>query len=174
MSNRPTGVKVIAVWYIAQSLFLGLLFLIVWLQPEGFSELGKGFAEFHLSGRWFLFSTSLITALTFLSGVGLWAGEKGGWWLGTFCSIYGVAGALQTMRLQNWFHSVQHVGDSGPDRTLPLAGRAALSFGVVLYLMRAEIMDHFGIPESRRVTSIGVSVIVVLLMLGVASAIGRT
>ena len=75
-NDRPLGVSIIAIWNVVVGLGIGLLLVVASLHPGNLAELGRGFATVGISGKWLLASVVVISALTFLAGIGLWTGER--------------------------------------------------------------------------------------------------
>jgi len=154
-NDRPLGVSIIAIWNVVVALGIGLLLVVASLHPGNLAELGRGFATVGISGKWLLASVVVISALTFLAGIGLWTGERLGWWLGSFCSLYGVAGILTGIPVLARIG--QHFGQPAltSGRLSSLVMRFAINLSILLYLMRADVMLYLDIPHEHRFKYLG-------------------
>lgn len=174
VTQRPLGVSIIAAWQVIVAMFFVLLLVVARLQPGNLADLDRGFATVGISGKWILVSVVTIAALTLLSGIGLWTGERAGWWLGCFCSLYGVLGVFASM------HTVvrlsQRFGVAGltSETSLRFAVRLAINLGILFYLMRADVMDYLDVPSESRFRSLGYISIGVITIYGLTLLFGRT
>jgi len=150
MGDRPFGITVVAVWQIAVGFLFAALILVVRFRSGGLADLGEAFSSVGISGLWVLVSTVLFAALSLVSGVALWQGERVGWWLASFCALYSIAGNLAAIRLLSWLQHDQGVEALTRPRLTSLLFRIGINGAILLYMVRTETMEYLEVSRERR------------------------
>jgi hypothetical protein len=171
--ERPWGIRIIAVWLMIVGLGMGAVLMYMRVQPEGAQRTGEALASVGISGRWVLLSAIFLAGMTILAGVALWLGEPAGWWLGSFCALYGIARIASAFHLLSQLRSRCDVVKLDEPRMTTLLMRGGINLVILGYLARTESMEYLGVPSRSRVRSLVVLALVVSAVCGLSFVLSR-
>ena len=116
----------------------------------------------------------LISAMLLVAGimlgasVGMWRGDRWGWWLGAFIQVFGVVRNLPTLvMIPGMEDPLGEQSEAFEMLIVRVIGRSVISLLLILYFFKANVLAYFGLEDVNRAMAL-VALVVASTVLMVA------
>lgn len=143
---RPTLITILAILNILGGLSVFITQLVAW------GNLKQAAIQSSISITQLLLGFIFLAVLSVSSGIGMWLGQKWGWWLGAFNELYVIPRRINVLLAALSMYS----GTEGDEltRIIRSAGQILVSIVLLFYFYRHNVLDYFGLAEFPKWKSI--------------------
>lgn len=145
-ARRPTLITILAILNILGGLSVFITQLVAW------GNLKQAAIQSSISITQLLLGFIFLAVLSVSSGIGMWLGQKWGWWLGALNELYVIPRRLNVLLAA----LSMYTGTEGDEltRIIRSAGQILLSIVLLFYFYRHNVLDYFGLAEFPKWKSI--------------------
>lgn len=151
---RPGGITLLATLHGLGGAILVLVVLPMALLKS--AALDTALAQVGLASIDVLVTFGFLGILYLSSGIGMWRGARAGWWLAVFSYVYGILRNLISLLLIPSL--VDQFGSPARGAAYYYtqnAGQAVISALLVLYLLKRNVLEYFGLGNLTRKKGLG-------------------
>jgi hypothetical protein len=167
MGKRPVGITLLGTLYVILGFLgaVGCIALLVFRNAPPLQIANAIFAQLGLSSTLLFIWGGVLSLLYLAAGIGLWSGDRWGWWLGGFLQAYG---ALQSAAaLLAVAGVVQQPAGPAPATQyyIQYGGQTVGSALVFLYYFKTNVVEYFRLRRQSKLAALAILVAAAVIVL---------
>lgn len=152
MGDRPVGLTVLAVLHLLGGLFLCALTMLLGGMATAMGP-ALGVAKVII-----VLSMLIVVIVPLASAVGIFIGERWGWWVSAYFYVHAISQNLQRIFLAGDVGAALGVQIDQAENLRVVAVRSLISVLILMYLFQPKVLDYFNIVHDSRWKSLGILV----------------
>jgi hypothetical protein len=141
--ERPIGVSILAVLLFVTG---AITLIIELMQAQAIAALS---GLMGMEAMLLMIALYLQSAVGLAAGAGMWLGKPWGWYLAVFCTAYGILkNGNAILSFSQFFASLETVHANMSVFYIKHGARMVGELAILLYLMRADPLIYFCLPDS--------------------------